>query len=309
MLVGEPDPAEHLDAGLGHLDRAVEARRPRRRRRRTPTARRRPNARTDATSQAAAVTASAVSSISAHRCLIAWKPPICWPNCSRTLAYSTAVSRHQRATPEASAAANVTAVRRTSSRGQAGHRRRRSQQVDLGRVRTGGSGRAPIAGVTVDRRRRAPANQRPSASASQQVGRRRGVPDDVESGRARGRRRAVADRGSVGSHERAATAGPSSGAGHQLVRARLERDRLVEHRPPPPPAASGSPIVATPISPTAFHTSANVASASASACARPPRRHRAPAAHLRRLAASSTCSSEIPMDMRPPADEDVDDPN
>ena len=41
---------------------------------------------TEATSQAAAVTASAVSSISAHRCLIAWKAPIFWPNCSRTLA-------------------------------------------------------------------------------------------------------------------------------------------------------------------------------------------------------------------------------
>ena len=39
-----------------------------------------------ATSQAAAVTASAVSSISAQRCLIAWKAPIFWPNCSRTLA-------------------------------------------------------------------------------------------------------------------------------------------------------------------------------------------------------------------------------
>ena len=39
-----------------------------------------------ATSQAAAVTASEVSSISAHRCLTAWKAPIFWPNCSRTFA-------------------------------------------------------------------------------------------------------------------------------------------------------------------------------------------------------------------------------
>ena len=68
-----------------------------------------------AASHAAAVTASAVSSISAQRCLIAWNDPIGLPNCSRTLAYSTAVSRHQRATPEASAAASVTAVRRTRS--------------------------------------------------------------------------------------------------------------------------------------------------------------------------------------------------
>ena len=41
---------------------------------------------TVATSQAAAVTASQVSSISAQRCLTAWKAPIFWPNCSRTLA-------------------------------------------------------------------------------------------------------------------------------------------------------------------------------------------------------------------------------
>ena len=39
-----------------------------------------------AASQAAAVTDSEVSSISAHRCLIAWKPPMGWPNCSRVFA-------------------------------------------------------------------------------------------------------------------------------------------------------------------------------------------------------------------------------
>ncbi|SIB99956.1 Uncharacterised protein [Mycobacteroides abscessus subsp. bolletii] len=36
-------------------------------------------------------------------CLMAWKLPICLPNCSRTLAYSTAVCSAHRATPTASA--------------------------------------------------------------------------------------------------------------------------------------------------------------------------------------------------------------
>ena len=54
------------------------------------------------------------SSISAHMCLTAWKLPIGLPNCSRTLAYSAAVSSAQRATPAASAASTVAA--RSSNR-------------------------------------------------------------------------------------------------------------------------------------------------------------------------------------------------
>ncbi len=53
------------------------------------------------------------SSISAHRCLTAWNEPIVRPNCSRTLAWSTAVVSAHRATPAASAAASVTATSRT----------------------------------------------------------------------------------------------------------------------------------------------------------------------------------------------------
>ncbi len=62
-----------------------------------------------AASQASASAASARQSISAHRCLTAWNAPIGWPNCSRTLAWSTATVRHRRATPAASAAAKVAA--------------------------------------------------------------------------------------------------------------------------------------------------------------------------------------------------------
>ncbi len=39
-----------------------------------------------AASHAAAVIDSTVSSISAHRCLMAWNEPIGFPNCSRTFA-------------------------------------------------------------------------------------------------------------------------------------------------------------------------------------------------------------------------------
>ena len=52
-------------------------------------------------------------SISAHMCLTAWKLPIGLPNCSRTFAYSVAVSSIQRASPAHSAASTV-AVRSTT---------------------------------------------------------------------------------------------------------------------------------------------------------------------------------------------------
>ncbi len=47
-------------------------------------------------------------------CLMAWKLPIGLPNCSRTLAYSVAVSNAHCATPAASAASTVAA--RSSNR-------------------------------------------------------------------------------------------------------------------------------------------------------------------------------------------------
>ena len=70
-----------------------------------------------ATAASAAATAACWerSSISAHMCLMAWKLPIGLPNCSRTFAYSTAVSNVQRATPAVSAASTV-AVRSSNRR-------------------------------------------------------------------------------------------------------------------------------------------------------------------------------------------------
>ena len=66
-----------------------------------------------AASEAATSACSARHSISAHRCLMAWKLPIGLPNCSRTLAYATAVSSDHRVTPAASAASTVAARSRT----------------------------------------------------------------------------------------------------------------------------------------------------------------------------------------------------
>src|SRR5438045_452482 len=50
-------------------------------------------------------------SISAHRCRMAWNDPMGWPNCSRTLAYSTLMSRLRRAAPSISAEAQTAARR------------------------------------------------------------------------------------------------------------------------------------------------------------------------------------------------------
>ena len=67
---------------------------------------------------ASAATAAASSHATNSRaalCLTAWKLPIFWPNCSRTLAYSTEASRHQRITPAASAAISATTTVRAET--------------------------------------------------------------------------------------------------------------------------------------------------------------------------------------------------
>ena len=245
---------------------------------------------TEATSHAAAVTASAVSSISAHRCLIAWNFPIFWPNCSRTPAYSTAVSRHQRAMPDASAAASVTAVRRTSSvvspsTGCASPRStstsRPNRRVEVGAQRRSRSSPRP-AGTTTQ----------PFAVGREQVGGRGCVPAPRHRGRVpttppRGAHPAPQPRPSA----RAAGRGPARG--HRL-RGRPPRRASSRLRRRPTRAARSS---ARP-----SRSSAAQAVGEGRRRRRPRRRARASrprrsAAHLRRLAASSTCSSEIPIDM------------
>ena len=107
----------------------------------------------------------------------------------------------------------------------------------------------------------------------------------------------TASSGSLGQDERGDRR-PEQRPGHQLVGARLERDGHVEHRyrrrhrPPRAARWSRCPSPARPARPSAKVASASVSAARASS--RPLRS----AAHLRRLAASSTCSSEIPIDMR-----------
>ena len=130
VLPGDADTAEHLDAvlgvGLGRLD----ARWPRRPRRRWTAADRRSRRRRLAASPAATAACSERSSISAHMCLMAWKLPIGLPNCSRTFAYSVAVRSVQRASPAASAASTVAARSSTRCR-------------DTGSTSAGASNRAP----------------------------------------------------------------------------------------------------------------------------------------------------------------------
>ena len=70
-----------------------------------------------AASQATAAHCSTATSMSASACLTAWNWPIGRPNCTRTLAYSDAVSRHQRAIPALSAATRSRARPRTSASG------------------------------------------------------------------------------------------------------------------------------------------------------------------------------------------------
>ena len=60
-----------------------------------------------AAAQVAAVVCSASTSMFAAWCLTAWKVPMVRPNCSRTLAYSTAMSRQAQLMPTDSAAARM----------------------------------------------------------------------------------------------------------------------------------------------------------------------------------------------------------
>ncbi|SKW46924.1 Uncharacterised protein [Mycobacteroides abscessus subsp. abscessus] len=61
------------------------------------------SSRARAASHTAAVARSVTAAMVAHLCLMPWNWPMGRPNCSRTLAYSDAVSVAQRATPTASA--------------------------------------------------------------------------------------------------------------------------------------------------------------------------------------------------------------
>ena len=120
MLPGEADAAEDLDALLG----AVRGRLERRRRRRcarsggdraavvgvAPSA---SSLQAAAASQATAAHCSTATSMSASACLTAWNWPIGRPNCTRTLAYSDAVSQ--------APAGDARALGRGQRQGQAAH--------------------------------------------------------------------------------------------------------------------------------------------------------------------------------------------
>ena len=99
VLPGEADAAEHLHAVLGVLERGVERERERGRRRgerdASPGRRRRAPRPTPRHARA-----RPDSSMSAQWCFTPWNCPIGRPNCTRSFAYSAAVSTHHCATPD-----------------------------------------------------------------------------------------------------------------------------------------------------------------------------------------------------------------
>ena len=243
-----------------------------------------------AASQAAAVTDSLVSSISAHRCLIAWKPPSFLPNCSRTPAYSTAVSRHQRATPDASAAASVMTsarIRAGSSPGTTVPSTPVRSPMLTRRVR---SGVVPGVRSTPSRSTRMTSSSRATSACVAPAASWTTPPD-----RASATRISPTATGPASSPRATeATEVPSNGPGTSAPAAASSATARSVSEPPAPPCSSGTAIPASPISATASACSAKVASGSSSAAraaSTPPR----VAAHLPNASASSTWSSLIPI--------------
>ena len=168
-------------------------------------------------------------------------------------------------------------------------RRRRPTRRPPGPCRTAGSGRGPptrtprprLVGRPTRRRRRRRAGR---ASPTARPRRRRTRPMPT-----------TASAGTSGDDERGDRR-PEQRPGHQLVGARLERHRHVEHRAATAAGDLGQRDGRDAHLLRGLPDRAKVASASVSA-ARASSRPSRSAAHLRRLAASSTCSSEIPIDM------------
>ena len=142
VLPREADAAERLHAVLGVRERGVERQaRPRRRSRDRGPGLGRASSAARAASHTAARASSMRASISAQRCFTPWNCPIGRPNCTRTFAYSAAVSTHHCAMPIASAANNTAAIARTRSavdvrQPAVGRRRRRRRCVASRRVRS-----------------------------------------------------------------------------------------------------------------------------------------------------------------------------
>ena len=172
------------------------------------------------------MTDSLVSSISAHRCLIAWKAPIFWPNCSRTPAYSTAVSRHHRATPEASAAARVTTSDRSRSGREAGdHRCLERGQRHRWTYDGSGPARSPGPG----RRSSRETSSTSSPRTTQGVRGTGGVVDQaVGTQRERDPHLPRGDRTGQLTERHGCDRRAEQRAGHQRAGSRLERDREVQ---------------------------------------------------------------------------------
>ena len=246
------------------------------------------------------------SSISAHMCLIAWKLPIGLPNCSRTFAYSVAVSSVQRARPAASAASTVAARSSTRCAETVDSVGRRSDRARRGPA--AGRSRSPSAARRSRRRRsrRPAATRRPQAAAAPGRRRRRArtrpCPDTrprvvaSASARQRDARGALPGRQRLEQRRRrspmtsVASAVVATGPGTSAAAA----SSTIAHRsstlPPAPPCSSGSatPKIPSSASPCVGgrHASGLPCSTSRAAAIAPE-----PAAQLRTSSRAANCSS------------------
>ena len=216
--------------------------------------------------------------------------PIGRPNCSRTLAYSTAVSRHQRATPDASAAASVTTTDRSragSSPGTVVPSRPVRSATQVRRVR---SGDAPGVRSTESSGTSTTSSPRTTSACVAP-----GASWTTSPPRASATRISPAATGPASSPSTTdATAVPSNGPGTSAPAAASSATARSISEPPAPPCSAGTAIPAKPMSATAFDCSAYAARGSSSACRAasiPP----SEAAHLPKASASSTWSSLIPI--------------
>ena len=234
VLPGEADAAERLHAVLGVEERGVERERggrPRSRARRRCPRRRRRGPRPTTAPRASSVRAS----MSAHRCFTPWNWPIGRPNCTRTFAYSAAVSTHHCATPIASAASSTAARSCTRAEEIARSRRRRPERPRR-RGRARATGRREVDAAAP------PPGRRPSASSTAPQRRRPRTPTTSAIGATEH------GRGAPPSRDRAPVISPGSPSRGQQLRGGRASGLLRGSRPRAPSARYGPGAHARPSS-------------------------------------------------------------
>ncbi|CAM5250455.1 hypothetical protein SMICM304S_04630 [Streptomyces microflavus] len=270
--------------------------------------------------------------MSAQRCLTAWNAPMGRPNCSRTAACATAVSRLRAAVPQASAARRTAARSRTRSGSRAGSRgRTRCSGTWTASARTSAVGRVGSTlrcGRTVSpsapastRNQRSPSgvtagrSSRSAASAERTGGAvpsRRwppgaGVAVRVPEVRARAAVRSPEARPRIRSPVPGPTARRTTsptravarqGPGSEAWAASSRTTARSRRPPPPPPYSSGRWIPVSPCPASASQWAGRTPGAAGPPASRSLRTSpggAARASHPRTECASARCSSVMPM--------------